>query len=178
MRRHYEHVASETRGPCPIDAADLAPPLVVVPIKGCDSVSQKAVQFALKLSPDVQAIHVATEGQDLTQLNEAWNTQVVDALRGTDRPVPELFVVYSPFRRLFHPLLKHLRGLLNEHPERQIAVIVPELVEAKWWQYLLHNQRATGLKASLLLNGGRRVVVFNVPWYLDGDRRDHSVRNR
>jgi hypothetical protein len=45
-------------------------------------------------------------------------------------------------------------------------VIIPELVESKWYEYLLHNQRATGLKAALLLRGDQRVVVINVPWYV------------
>ena len=39
-------------------------------------------------------------------------------------------------------------------------------METRWYQYLLHNQRATGLKAALLLRGDSRVVVINVPWYL------------
>lgn len=169
VRGHYAHVASETSGATSIAVDDLLPPIVVVPVKGWDTITQKALQFALKLSPDVHAVHIATEGDDLTQLYEAWRCQVDAPLQAAGRPTPELFVISSPFRRLFHPLLKHLQGLMNDHSDRQIAVIVPELVEAKWWQYLLHNQRATGLKASLLLNGGRRVVVINVPWYLDVD---------
>ena len=46
-------------------------------------------------------------------------------------------------------------------------MVIPELVEARWYQYLLHNQRVTVLKAALLLHGGSRVVVVNVPWYLE-----------
>ena len=50
--------------------------------------------------------------------------------------------------------------------ERQIAVLIPELVESRWYHYFLHNHRAQGLKALLLFYGGQRVMVINVPWYL------------
>ena len=45
-------------------------------------------------------------------------------------------------------------------------VVVPELVATRWYQYLLHNHRSTVLKALLLLQGNRRIVVVNVPFYL------------
>ena len=45
-------------------------------------------------------------------------------------------------------------------------MVVPELVETRWWELLLHNHLATALKAALLLSGLRRVVVINIPWYL------------
>ena len=52
-----------------------------------------------------------------------------------------------------------------DHPDRQIAVIVPKLVERHWYHYLLHNQRAELLKA-LLRARGERIVLVNVPWHL------------
>ncbi|MBV9851295.1 MAG: hypothetical protein JO250_16620, partial [Armatimonadetes bacterium] len=53
---------------------------------------------------------------------------------------------------------------------RMIAVIIPELVGSHWYEYLLHNQRSTAMKAALLLRGDQQVVVINVPWYLSGRR--------
>ena len=53
-----------------------------------------------------------------------------------------------------------------KNPGRQIAVIVPELVEGHWYHYLLHNQRAELLKALLLVNGRPNIVLISVPWYL------------
>src|ERR1700723_104048 len=47
-----------------------------------------------------------------------------------------------------------------------ITVVVPELVERRWYQYFLHNQRARILAASLLTQGTHRIVIVNVPWYL------------
>ena len=60
------------------------------------------------------------------------------------------------------PLLKKACGI----SDRQIAVLVPELVERHWYHFLLHNQRARLLKELLLLKGNQRIVVVDVPWYL------------
>jgi hypothetical protein len=46
-------------------------------------------------------------------------------------------------------------------------VLVPELVVRHWWENLLHNRRADMLKVILLMRGNRRIVVINIPWYLD-----------
>ena len=69
---------------------------------------------------------------------------------------------------MFQPVLDTVEAAVRDNPGRQIAVVVPELVESRWWEYLLHNQRATVLKARLLLSGERQVIVVSVPWYLDG----------
>jgi hypothetical protein len=77
-----------------------------------------------------------------------------------------LFVIYSPYRKLYAPLKQVVSDLQRCHPGRDIAVIVPELVIPHWFHYLLHNQTAAVIKAWLLFSGFRHVVVINVPWYL------------
>jgi hypothetical protein len=80
--------------------------------------------------------------------------------------VPELVVQRSQYRELFGPLLEFVRKLEQENPERQVAVIVPELVERRWYQYLLHRNSASLLKALLTLRGGPQIVIVSAPWYL------------
>jgi hypothetical protein len=63
------------------------------------------------------------------------------------------------------PLEDFVNKLKGEYPDRLIAVIIPELVETRWYESILHNHRATWLKTDLLLKGDQRVVVINVPWY-------------
>ena len=81
-------------------------------------------------------------------------------------PAPKLIVVYSPYRRLYAPLKDAVTDLRHAHPDRDIAVIIPELVGTRWYHYLLHNQTGVLIEAYLRLSGFRRVVVINVPWYL------------
>jgi hypothetical protein len=68
---------------------------------------------------------------------------------------------------VIHPIVDYVLNLEQRNPRRLIAVIIPELVEKHWYLYILHNQRATWLKAALLLKRSQRIVVVNVPWYLD-----------
>jgi len=51
-------------------------------------------------------------------------------------------------------------------PDRLIAVIIPELVEPHWYEYVLHNQHGAGLKTLLYRQGDPRIVVINTPWYV------------
>jgi hypothetical protein len=62
--------------------------------------------------------------------------------------------------------VNYVLELEHKNPDRQVAVLIPELVETRWHTYLIHNQRAEWLKALLLFKGTQRIVVINVPWYL------------
>ena len=79
-------------------------------------------------------------------------------------------VLESPYRSVARPLLAYLEATDRREPERGTAVVIlPEIVPARWWQNLLHNQTTLLLKAVLLFrqepNGAPRVVI-NVPYYL------------
>lgn len=171
VRSHYDAVQAEIGDAGKLDVVHLEPPVVVVPIKGWTTITEKGLQFALSLSPDVMAVHIATEDEDAEALRARWVRDVVEPLRAARRKAPELVVIASPYRRLFNPLFGYLHELEERYPERRIAVIIPELVETQWYQYPLHNQRATALKAALLLRGGDRIVVINVPWYFGTEGR-------
>jgi hypothetical protein len=57
-------------------------------------------------------------------------------------------------------------ALEHQNKGRTIAVVIPQLVEARWYNYFLHNQRGQLLTALMVLKGDRRIVTINVPWYL------------
>jgi hypothetical protein len=79
---------------------------------------------------------------------------------------PRLTVVQSPYRQLFRPILEFVAQIEREHPDRYIAVLIPEMVERHWRHYFLHNQNAAVLKTLLLVKGNQHISVVNVPWYL------------
>ena len=62
------------------------------------------------------------------------------------------------------PLLEYIEQLAGERPGRYVTVILPEFVPARWWQHLLHNQRALLIKGALLFRPN--VVVTSVPFHL------------
>jgi hypothetical protein len=79
---------------------------------------------------------------------------------------PKLVVLRSPYRLVITPIFKYILELERQHSHRLISVLVPELVERRWYYYPLHNQRATALKVVLYTKGNGRIIVINVPWYL------------
>ncbi|HEX3229653.1 MAG TPA: APC family permease [Pyrinomonadaceae bacterium] len=165
VRRHYHSVAKEIACPTALDLEGLHPPLVVVPIADWNRIAQKALRFAIKTSPDVVAMHVIND-ERTSPLCEHWDEWVEEPARAAGHRAPQLVQIPSPYRHLHGPLIDRIMKLRDENPSRQIAVIIPELVERHWYHHLLHNQRAYVLKALLLLRGDQRVVVINVPWYL------------
>ena len=166
VRGHYRAVAAETSSSAPLQIGTLGPPIVIVPIQDWGKISQRALQFALTLSPDIRALHVATE-DETNALREEWDRVVGAPLQQAGRTPPELITLPSPYRLILKPILDYVLQIEKDHPDRQIAVIVPELVEKHWYHYPLHNQRAELLKAFLLLHGSRRIVLINVPWYIE-----------
>jgi amino acid transporter len=167
VRKHYRTVAQEVATAAPLDATDLEPPLVLLPIRGWTAITRKALRFALKLSPDVYALHVADDERTMADLEDTWEQRVQEPAKAAGLPPPKLFVIYSPYRKLFAPLKQVVSDLQRCHPGRDLAVLVPELVRTRWYHYLLHNQTASIIKAYLLFSGFRRVVIVNVPWYLE-----------
>jgi amino acid transporter len=172
IHHHYERVGSEIDSPTPLDLRNLKPPMVVVPIESWNKVAQKALRFALTLSENVQAIYVDS-GEKADDIQQHWETWVVEPARQSGLQPPELVVVKSPYRFVVGPIFNYLLSLKREHRDRHIAVVLSELVERHWYHYFLHNQRAQVLTALLMLDGDQRVAVVNVPWYFETANRNH-----
>jgi hypothetical protein len=138
---------------------------VIVPIQEWGKIAKNALQFALTLSPDIHAVHVATE-EDCSELQEKWSKLVDAPAKKAGINAPKLVTLTSPFRLVITPIVDYVLRTEHANPGRNIAVIVPELVERHWYHYPLHNQRAELLKAFILFKGDRRIILVNVPWYL------------
>ena len=165
VRRHYAAVAVETRLTAPLQVKYMGPPIVILPIESWSLISQRAMEFALTLSPEIHALHVGTE-EETNTLRENWERLVAVPCMKAANARPTLVTLQSPYRQIIKPILDYVLNMADAHPDRQIAVIVPELVERHWYHYPLHNQRAELLKASLLLKGSPNIVLINVPWYI------------
>jgi hypothetical protein len=144
---------------------NLMHPLVIVPLDRWTRITEKGLRFAMKLSDQVEAVHV--DAEDCREEVEAsWQCNVVVPIEQAGLPLPALICLPSPYRFVLLPLVDHILQVERDHPERQIAVLVPELVVQHWWQTPLHNQRAQLLKLLLLVRGNQRITVINIPWYL------------
>lgn len=74
-------------------------------------------------------------------------------------------ILRSPYRPITRPRVECLDHLRPEAPDQLVTIILPELVPARWWQHLHHNQTALLIKGPLLFRRG--VVVVNVPYHLE-----------
>jgi amino acid transporter len=164
--RHYRRVARETAEPNPLSVDGLTPPLVIIPLDKWSRLTEKALRFALCMSPEIIAVHVETADSDGENICDEWEHKVAAPLRAAGMKVPQLVRLKSPYRFVLAPVVDFVLKKENELENRQIAVLVPELVVKHWWENLLHNQRANVLKVLLLLKGNQRILVINIPWYL------------
>jgi hypothetical protein len=165
VKRYYDRVTREVAVDRPMRMDNLTQALVIVPLHRWTRITEKGLRFAMKLSDQVQAVHVDAE-ECCDEVKDMWQRNVVEPVSKSSKLVPELILLPSPFRYVLGPLVEHILKVEREHPDRQIAVLVPELVVKRWWQNLLHNQRAQLLKLILLLRGNQRIIVINIPWYL------------
>jgi hypothetical protein len=154
-RVHYYHVASQLslrgwKGEGPQHST------VLVPIGGVHRAVLQATAYARSLSHDVRALFVDTDPTATEKVRSEWQQW-----GGGTR----LEVLASPYRSLMEPLLEYIDELQNANPHDYVTVVLPEFVPARWWQHLLHNQRALLIKGALLFRP--RVVVTSVPFHLE-----------
>lgn len=167
VRRHYHAVSLAIANPQPLDVRNIQAPIVIIPMREWNKMSQKGLRFGLKLSPEVYVVQIRTGADAEDDLALRWHEYVELPAQGAGLPVPRLVEVDSPYRHVFNPLLDYVLDMKRRHPDRQIAVLIPELVARRWYHHLLHNKRAALLKALLLVRGDDDIVVINVPWYLN-----------
>jgi len=164
VHRHYRRVAQETGCGALLVAKHEPPPIVIVPIDRWNAATQKALRFAMTLSADVRAVHVACDEDDT--ITAQW-ARVVDApAREAGVAAPQLVTLQSPLRFVLRPIVNYVLEVEKENPSRTVAVTISVMVERHWYHYFLHNQRAEALTALLLLGGDRRIHIIDVPWYL------------
>jgi hypothetical protein len=168
VNRHYVDVTHETALDRPIVSAEITEPIVVLPIDRWSRITEKAVCFALSMSSDIRCIHVLLT-DETDQFCDEWEQKIAAPLRASGKPVPRLVTVRSPYRYILQPVVDYVLSVESETNFKKVCVIVPELVVRHWWENLLHNRRADLLKVMLLMRGNRRIIVINIPWYLERD---------
>ncbi len=166
VRRHYHSVKLLTTCKVPVDAAGLSQhPIAVIAIDRWSNVTRQGIEFAARLSPDVIALHVEpNEHSELLQ--DDWEHYVEQPFRAAGKEPPKLHVLASPYRFIIIPIVQFILDLSKKHPDRSIVVVIPEIVEDKWYEFFLHNQRGRLLEWVLLARGNERIFTVSAPWYV------------
>ena len=167
IRRHYVGVVRAISTQQPLEYKFMDPPLVVVPVRGWNKITRKALRFGTQISDHVYAVHVESDESRIQDLDRQWQRYVIEPARLAGAPPPELVHLASPYRKFFGSLLDFIEKIEVEHPHRRVAVVIPNLSEFKWYHTILHNQRAVLLNAALFLRRDPRIILVTVPWFLE-----------
>ncbi|MCA1957828.1 MAG: APC family permease [Nitrospira sp.] len=156
IRSHYKAVADQIA----LDRRGARPPLpqrniVLIPIGGVNRAVIRAVDFARSRPGDIRAVFVETDPEESTKVKILW------AQWGCGI---HLVVLPSPYRSVLGSLIEYVEEILEKDRDTWVTVVIPEILPARWWQNILHNQRALMLKAALLFK--ERVVLTDVPFHL------------
>lgn len=156
----------------PLSLRNLKPAIVVVPIRRLDRLARKGLRFGLSISRDVQAVLVVTDdptadAQNAKELQACWPQLVDEPARQAGYGSVALVTLSSQYREFLMPFLRYVQDLAAAHRECNVVVVVPEVVERKWYDVIFASHRPALLKALLRLRGGPRILVVDAPWYLD-----------
>ena len=151
---------------------DARPPILLVASAGWDRLTEKALQLALTLSPDIIAVHLThlsgpEAEEESRSLRDRWREQVEHpvAAAGFAQP-PRLAIVPAQYRNVHEPILNLVQELEQQSQGRRIAVLIPEVIKDHWYQHILHAHHARHLRTKLLRHGGPHLTVISVPWQL------------
>jgi len=170
VRRHYHAVRVLTTTRVPVHLPNPSqPPIAVIPIDRWSNIARQGIEFAARLSPEVIALHVDPE-ENSELLREDWQRYVEQPFRAAGKEPPKLEILPSPYRFIIIPIIQFILDLWKKHPDRSIIVVIPELVEDRWYEYFLHNQRGRLLEWMLLVHGNEHIFTVTAPWYV-GERR-------
>jgi amino acid transporter len=166
VRGHYDAEEAATRTTMSLEVGPVAPPVAIVPLRRWDLLALKALRLARQLGGHVFAVQVLTHDREVEDLAPRWH-ELADGI--------PLETVRTEYRELLEPLLAYVLHLAAAYPESQVVVVIPELVEARWYQVALHSYTAARLRRALLHKGGPQVVVLSAPWHLRDTRRERRL---
>lgn len=157
IHRHYRQVEEESRLPDLSEPLPLAtrPQAMIVPVTDLNRAAVNALSYARSISPNVTAVHVTDDQENVGTLRERWEKWAGG--------IP-LVIIESPYRAFTAPLLRYLDEVQRRDPEARITVVLAEYVPKHLWEHLLHNQTTLRLKAALLFR--RNTVVIDVPHHI------------
>jgi amino acid transporter len=174
IHRHYSILERALGGLQPLDVSDNQAPVVMVPIDRWGKPVEKSLRFGMHLSAEVIAVHLTNlqgdqAADESAKLKREWAQKVEGPAKQAGLIPPHLECVRTPYREFITPVLEEIEKIKQHYPGRSVAVIIPELVEKHWWQAALHSRRASRLRNALRKREDYRVVVIDLPWFVDSN---------
>jgi amino acid transporter len=152
IHAHYQRARQELTLDGPPPRPRREPQRILVPVNRLNRAVAETLEYALSISDEVRAVHVAVDPDQAKALEDAWQRWGVQ--------VP-LQLVPSPFREVTSRLVGVIERVQAEQPRRDLTVMLPEVIPHRWWEEVLHNQTAFALELALRYHSG--IVVTTVP---------------
>ncbi|WP_075363348.1 APC family permease [Desulfosporosinus metallidurans] len=127
---------------------------IIVPVYDLNLIVIKTLKYAYALTPQVTAVHVASDPNRTAKLLKHWAEHHIE--------IP-LEIVDSPYRATVHDFLNYIDKVEKKGNFDTITVAIPEYVPEKLWHNILHNQ--TGQLMKLMLLFRKSILVTSVPYH-------------
>lgn len=132
---------------------------IIIPVYDLNVMVLKALKYAYALTPQVTAVHVASDPVRAAKLLKHWSENHME--------IP-LEIVDSPYRATIKDFLAFLDKVERKTNYDTITVVIPEYVPVKLWHNLLHNQTGQLIKLMILLK--KSILVTSVPYHPVADK--------
>jgi len=166
VNRHYRVVGQQVATIEPMEMPDRADPIVVLAAGSWSKMTQQGLKFSLRLSDDIYVVQVKTETSTTEELSDNWELLIANPARRNRIAQPKLVILTSQYRQFLNPFLEFVRDLEAKNPDRDICVVIPDLIVSHWYEGLLHNNRGSFLRLILRAQCSDRVVVIHTPFHL------------
>jgi hypothetical protein len=166
VHRHYQSVGQQVATIEPMEMPDRVDPVVVLAAGSWNKMTMQGLKFGLRLSDDIYVVQVKTETSTIEDLSDNWELLIANPARKNRIAQPKLIVLTSQYREFLNPFVQFVHKLELEHPDRDICVVIPDLVMSHWYEGALHNNRGAFLRVLLRATCSDRVVVISTPFHL------------
>ena len=169
IRRYYDNEEERLASTSDFTLGETDPPTVLVAFEGRSRMSDRALQFAMTLSPDVIALHLLRlEGpeaeEDSRALKARWAAEIETPLAARGLRPPRLICLPAPYRTIHEPLLAFVEKLDVDTPAARSLCSSQSWCSATGGSGCCTRGGESDSRAALLEHGGDRLNVIIAPW--------------
>ena len=166
VNRHYRAVGAQLATIEPMAMPERQDPIVVLAAGTWSLMTQRGMKFALRLSDDIHVVQIKTETSTTEDFADNWELLVANPARRAHITEPKLVTLTSAYRQFFTPFVDYVVTLSDANPNRDIAVVIPDLIMSHWWEGVFHNNRGAVLRALIRARCSDHVVVISTLFHL------------
>jgi hypothetical protein len=164
---HYRSIARKIATIEPLELPAARRPIAVIAAGSWNKMMQHGLRFALRVAQEIHVVQVKTERDPISDLSDNWELLIASPARARGIAEPKLVILTPDFRQFLRPFVDYVAKLERDNPERDIVVVIPDLVLGHWYEGILHNNRGLFLRTLLRRRCSSRIYIVDTPYHLD-----------